>query len=57
LSSLIVLKAENATAVILLVAEQTFRRLDPPELLREVAEGVLYVAGAREKRGNAKAAA
>jgi len=48
---------ENATAVTLLVAEQRFRRLDAPELLREVAEGVAYVDGTREKRGNAKAAA
>lgn len=53
-------KVENATAVIwktLLVAEQSFRRLDAPELLREVAEGVVYVDGTREKRGNTKAAA
>jgi len=53
-------KVENATAVIwktLLVAEQSFRRLDAPELLPEVAEGVVYVDGVREKRGNEKAAA
>jgi putative transposase len=53
-------KVENATAVIwktLLVAEQTFRRLDAPERLPEVAEGVVYIDGVREKRGNAKAAA
>lgn len=53
-------KVENATALIwktLLVAEQTFRRLDRPELLPEVAEGVVYVDGVREKRGNEKAAA
>jgi hypothetical protein len=53
-------KVENATAVIwktLLVAEQSFRRLDAPECLPEVAEGVVYVDGVREKRGNAKAAA
>jgi transposase-like protein len=53
-------KVENATAIIwktLLVAEQTFRRLDSPELLPEVAEGVVYVDGVREKRGNEKAAA
>jgi len=46
-------KVENATAVIwktLLVAEQSFRRLDAPELLPEVAEGVLYVNGERVKR-------
>src|SRR5882724_7367546 len=53
-------KVENATAVIwktLLVAEQCFRRLDAPELLPQVAEGVIYVDGVREKRGNEKAAA
>jgi putative transposase len=53
-------RVENATAVIwktLLIAEQRFRRLDAPELLREVAEGVAYVDGAREKRSNEKAAA
>jgi hypothetical protein len=36
-------EGENATAVIwktLLIAEQTFRRLDAPELLAEVTEGV-----------------
>ena len=45
-------KVENATAVIwktLLIAEQTFRRLDAPELLAEVAEGVTYVNGVRVK--------
>jgi putative transposase len=53
-------KVENATTVIwktLLVAEQSFRRLDCPELLPEVAEGVVYVDGVRVKRGNEKAAA
>jgi hypothetical protein len=53
-------KVENATAVIwktLLVAEQSFRRLDAPELLPEVAEGVMYVDGVRPKRGNKKVAA
>ena len=46
-------KVENATAVIwktLLIAERTFRRLDAPELLVEVAEGVTYVNGERMKR-------
>jgi putative transposase len=45
-------KVENATAVIwktLLIAEQTFRRLDAPELLAEVAEGVASVNGTRVK--------
>ena len=49
---------ENATAVIwktLLVAEQTFRRLDAPELLAEVAEGVTYVNGVRVKPSPATA--
>ena len=41
----------------LLLAERTFRRLDTPELLAEVAEGVLYVDGVREKRGTKRAAA
>ena len=53
-------KVENATAVIwktLLVAEQSFRRLDTPERLPEVAEGVVYIDGVREKRGNTRAAA
>ena len=45
-------KVENATAVIwktLLLAERMFRRLDGPELLAEVAEGVTYVNGVRAK--------
>ena len=53
-------KVENATAVIwktLLVAEQHFRRLDAPELLPEVAEGVTYVNGKRAKPSDKKAAA
>lgn len=43
-------KVANATALIwrvLLVAEQSFRRLDHPELLAEVAEGATYVDGVR----------
>ena len=43
-------KVENATAVIwktLLIAEKTFRRLDAPELLADVASGVVYVNGVR----------
>jgi hypothetical protein len=50
----------NATAVIwktLLVAQQSFRQLDAPAPLPEVAEGVVYADGVREQRGNAKAAA
>ncbi len=53
-------KVENATAVIwkkLLVAEQSFRRLDAPELLPEAAESVTYTNGERAKRGNEMAAA
>lgn len=45
-------KVENAMAVIwktLLIAERTFRRLDAPELLAEVAEGVTYLNGERVK--------
>jgi transposase-like protein len=43
-------KVENATAVIwktLLIAEKTFRRLDAPELLADVASEVTYVNGVR----------
>ncbi len=36
---------------------QRFRRLDAPECLPEVGEGVVFVDGVREKRGNAKVAA
>jgi transposase-like protein len=54
-------KVENATAVIwktLLIAEKTFRRLDAPELLADVANGVAYVNGVRAvNRGEQKAAA
>ena len=31
----------------LLIAEKTFRRLDAPELLADVASGVVYVNGVR----------
>ena len=34
----------------MLVAEESFRRLDAPELLPQVAEGVVYVNGERVKR-------
>jgi putative transposase len=43
-------KAENATAVIwkvLMVAESRFRRLNAPELVAEVAAGVIYENGLR----------
>jgi hypothetical protein len=40
-----------------LLAERTFRRLDAPEPLADVAEGVVYVDGVRAKRGNKRAAA
>jgi putative transposase len=53
-------KVENATAIIwktLLIAEKTFRRLNAPELLVEVATGAVYVDGVRAiNRRNAKAA-
>ena len=41
-------RVENATAVIwkmLLVAQQRFRRLNAPELMKEVHDGVKYVNG------------
>ncbi len=46
-------KVENATAVIwktLLIAQETFRRLDAPHLLAEVAEGAEYVNGMRVRQ-------
>jgi putative transposase len=53
-------KVENATAVIwktLLVAEKTFRRLNAPELLADVASGVVYVNGVRAVNPDEKKAA
>jgi transposase-like protein len=54
-------KVANATAVIwktLLIAEKTFRRLDAPELLADVARGEVYVNGVRAvNRGEKKVAA
>jgi hypothetical protein len=42
----------------LLIAEKTFRRLDAPELLADVANSVVYVNGVRVvNRGEKKAAA
>lgn len=42
----------------LLLAEKTFRRLDAPELLADVASDVTYVNGVRAvNRRNEKAAA
>jgi hypothetical protein len=41
---------ENATAVIwkmLLVAQQRFRRLNAPELMKEIYRGAEYVNGVR----------
>jgi transposase-like protein len=54
-------KVENATAVIwktLLIAEKTFRRLDAPELLADVASWAVYVNDVRAvNRGEKKGAA
>jgi hypothetical protein len=44
------IEVEDAPAVIwktLLIVEKTFRRLDAPELLPEVASGGVYVNGVR----------
>jgi len=53
-------KVENATAVIrktLLIAEKPFRRLDAPELLADLASGVVYINGVRVvNRGDKKVA-
>jgi putative transposase len=48
-------KVANATAVIwktLLVAEQSFERLNAPELLADVADGIEYVNGKRVKKNS-----
>jgi putative transposase len=53
-------KVANATAVIwktLLVAEKSFRRLNAPELLAEVADGANYVNGHRVKGTKARVSA
>jgi putative transposase len=53
-------KVDNATAVIwktLLIAEKTFRRLNAPELLADVASGVVYVNGLRALNPRDKKAA
>jgi len=52
-------KVANATALIwrvLMVAEQSFRRLDHPELLPELAEGALYENGIRVVRATTSTA-
>jgi len=51
-------KVEHATAVLwklLLVAERRFRRLNSPELLKEVFAGVQYVDGVRARSEEAAA--
>jgi transposase-like protein len=53
-------KVEQATALIwkvMMVAEKKFRRLDAPELLREVYHGTKYVDGIRVEEEAAKEAA
>ena len=53
-------KVENATAVIwktLMIAEKQFRRLDAPELLADVAEGVNYVNGVKIREAEKEIAA
>lgn len=53
-------KVENATALIwkvMMVAEKKFRRLDAPELLKEVYEGAIYKDGLRVKSEVEKEAA
>ena len=51
-------KVENATAVIwktLPIAKKTFRQLDAPELLADLASGVVYINGVRVvNRGDKK---
>ena len=46
------MRQERVTAAIwktLLIAEKTFRRFDAPELLADVANGVVYVDGMRQR--------
>jgi hypothetical protein len=53
-------KVQNAPTAIwktLLVAEQSFRRLDAPELFADVASGVVYVNGIRAVNRHAEGAA
>jgi putative transposase len=53
-------KVENATAVIwkmLMVAEKRFRRLHAPDLLKDVAQGAVYVNGLRVNHPAEKVAA
>ena len=54
-------EVENATAVIwktLPIAEETFRRLDAPELLADLVSGGVYINGVRVvNRGDKKVAA
>jgi transposase-like protein len=53
-------KVANATAVIwktLMVAEKSFRRLNAPELLGEVADGATYVNGVRVKGSDGRVSA
>jgi putative transposase len=53
-------KVQNATAVIwktLMVAQKRFRKLDAPELLQEVYEGVGFVDGVAIKNNSKEAAA
>jgi hypothetical protein len=40
-----------------LIAERTFRRLDAPELLADVANGVVYVNGVRQRAEEQRVAA
>lgn len=46
-------KVDNATAVIwkiLMVAQKSFRKIDAPELLEEVAKGAVFVNGVKVKK-------
>ncbi len=53
-------KVENATAVIwkiLMVAQKTFRKIDAPELLAEVAKGAVFINGVKVKQAEPGVAA
>jgi transposase-like protein len=53
-------KVENATAVIwkiLMVAQKTFRKIDAPELLAEVADGAIFIDGVKANKVESEVAA
>jgi len=56
-SALIAISSSRLIWKTLLIAEKTFRRLDAPELLADVASDVMYVNGVRATNRREKKAA